>query len=72
MTKAGVHGPTGDCGDEADGGVHGRTVVAAGTLEMRMMVVYMAVLLTFTHIHSSCMRQVGRKLPRVCRPLDNR
>ena len=29
MTKAGVHGPTGDCGDEADGGVHGRTVVAA-------------------------------------------
>ena len=28
MTKAGVHGPTGDCGDEADGGVHGRTVVA--------------------------------------------
>ena len=28
MTKAGVHGPTGDSGDEADGGVHGRTVVA--------------------------------------------
>ena len=24
---------------------------------------------TFTHIHSSCMRQVGRKSPRVCRPL---
>ena len=23
---------------------------------------------TFTHIHSSCMRQVGRKSPRVCRP----
>ena len=28
MTKAGVDGPTGDSGDEADGGVHGRTVVA--------------------------------------------
>ena len=24
---------------------------------------------TFVHIHLSCMRQVGRKLPRVCRPL---
>ena len=24
---------------------------------------------TFVHIHLSCMRQIGRKSPRVCRPL---
>ena len=26
---------------------------------------------TFVHIHLSCMRQIGRKSPRVCRPLPS-